>query len=90
MRHFYLAGEAGEDPDDEHAVPDIELAPVAVDGEFSSSGSIQVELPPSSVSSFTFARGPAAGPQATAAGRPALRAADPAPRYAREGSARAP
>jgi len=90
IRHFYVAGEAGKDPDGEHVSPKIELAPIAVDGAFSSSGSIQVELPPSSVSSFTFARVPAAGAQATAADRPAPPAADLEPRYALEGRPRTP
>lgn len=56
IRHFYLSGESGVDPDDERVTVDIELDPGLSHGEFSGSGSMQVELPPSSVSSFLINR----------------------------------
>jgi hypothetical protein len=52
IQHYYVAGEAGRDPDDPRMTPKIELKPKPVCDEFSGSGTIQLELPPSSVSSF--------------------------------------
>lgn len=52
IRHRYLAGDAGVDADDLRLTPEIELDPPVSNKTFSGSGSLQIALPPSSVSSL--------------------------------------
>lgn len=52
MRHYYVAGSPGVDPDDLDLEPVVELDPKPESGRFSPSGSLTLQLPPASVSSF--------------------------------------
>jgi alpha-L-arabinofuranosidase len=52
VRHYYLSGQPGVDPDDPEIELTIELDPEPQTGQFSASGDLRLELPASSVSSF--------------------------------------
>lgn len=67
VRHFYLCGEPGVDPDDPEIELDVELEPASVSARFSGSGTLVLPLPPSSVSSFLIS--PARDGPASSRGR---------------------
>jgi hypothetical protein len=52
VRHYFLAGRDGVNPDDTTLEPSVELEPIAQRLRFSDQGTLMLELPPASVSSF--------------------------------------
>lgn len=52
VRHYFLSGQPGVDPDDPRIELTVELDPEPRAGKFSPSGDLRLELPASSVSSF--------------------------------------
>jgi hypothetical protein len=52
VRHYYLGGQEGVDPDNPRIATTVELDPEPQAGAFSPTGDLRLDLPPSSVSSF--------------------------------------
>lgn len=52
LRHFYVSGEPGVDPDVADVKIEMELSPAVTSAAFSETGALKLRLPPSSVSSF--------------------------------------
>jgi len=52
VKHYYVSGEPGVDPDDPDVKIEMELSPAVTSASFSATGALKLRLPPSSVSSF--------------------------------------
>lgn len=61
VRHYFVAGRDGVNPDDAALEPTVELEPRAQDLRFSDQGSLTLRLPPASVSSFVMEKGVKSG-----------------------------
>ena len=54
VRHYFVAGREGVNPNDAALEPSVELEPVATRLTFSDTGTLTLKLPPASVSSFVM------------------------------------
>ncbi len=57
ITHRFMAGREGVSPDDPANTLDIELQGTILNSKFSDSGRLTLELPPASISTYTFKRG---------------------------------